>query len=337
MQALNPCHPIMTVSRAIPAPDDPPIRIGVSACLIGQEVRFDGGHKRNEFITEIFGRFVEFVPVCPEFELGLGVPRETLRLVKGQDGKVSLIANESGIDHTMAMRAFADRRTASLAGEDLSGYLLKKDSPSCGMERVKVYGLRGTPSRDGRGLYAASLLNRYPNLPVEEEGRLNDPRLRENFIERVFAYRRLRTFFASRWTIGRLVAFHTAHKLQLLAHAPIAYSELGRFVANAKGVAKGEVRDHYETTFMAALKQLATPARHTNVLQHMTGYFSKHLETASRRELMLLIDDYRHSLVPLIVPITLIRHYVRVYSVSYLERQSYLEPHPKELMLRNHV
>jgi uncharacterized protein YbgA (DUF1722 family)/uncharacterized protein YbbK (DUF523 family) len=324
-------------TTATPAENDPPIRIGVSACLLGQEVRFDGGHKRNEFITDIFGRFVEFVPVCPEFELGLGVPRETLRLVKDRDANVSLVSNKSGIDHTVAMRAFVDRRTAGLTREDLSGYLLKKDSPSCGMERVKVYGPGGMPSRDGRGLYAASLLSRYPNLPVEEEGRLNDPRLRENFIERVFAYRRLRTFFAGRWTIGGLVAFHTAHKLQLLAHSPVAYAELGRFVANAKPMGRVDVRDHYESAFMTALVRLATPARHTNVLQHMAGYFSDHLDTAARAELTSLIDDYRCGLVPLIVPITLIRHYVRLHSVSYLEGQVYLEPHPKELMLRNHV
>jgi uncharacterized protein YbgA (DUF1722 family)/uncharacterized protein YbbK (DUF523 family) len=327
----------MTASEPSPTAAHPPIRIGVSGCLIGQEVRFDGGHKRNEFITETLGRFVEFVPVCPELELGLGVPRETLRLVRDRSGNISLVSNKNGIDHTAAMRRFADRRTTALACEDLSGYLLKKDSPSCGMERVKIYGTGGMPSRDGRGLFAASLLSHYPNLPVEEEGRLNDLRLRENFIERVFAYRRLRTFFAGRWNIGRLVAFHTSHKLQLLAHAPAAYAELGRFVANAKGVGKTQVRDQYETTFMTALKQLATPARHTNVLQHMAGYFSDNLDSASRIELTSLIDDYRLGLVPLIAPITLIRHYVRLYAVGYLEGQVYLEPHPKELMLRNHV
>jgi len=327
----------MSVAATVPASEDPPIRIGVSACLLGQEVRFDGGHKRNEFITETLGRFVEFVPVCPEFELGLGVPRETLRLVKDLHGNVSLISNKRGIDHTAAMGIFAERRTASLTREALSGYLLKKDSPSCGMERVKVYGSGGMPSRDGRGLYAAGLLSRYPNLPVEEEGRLNDPRLRENFIERVFAYRRLRSFFGGRWTIGGLVAFHTAHKLQLLAHAPATYRELGRLVADAKGASRTEVRDHYESRFMTALKQIATPARHTNVLQHMAGYFSNKLDAASRNELVTLIDDYRRGLVPLIVPMTLIRHYVRLHSISYLEGQLYLEPHPKELMLRNHV
>jgi uncharacterized protein YbgA (DUF1722 family)/uncharacterized protein YbbK (DUF523 family) len=319
------------------SPNNAPIRIGVSACLLGAEVRFDGGHKRNEFITATFGRFVEFVPICPEMELGLGVPRETLRLVKDDSGGVRMAGRQSGIDHTSAMRSWSDRRTASLAREDLSGYLLKKDSPSCGMEQVKVYGGAGQPSRDGRGLYAASLMRRYPHLPVEEEGRLNDPRLRENFIERVFAYRRLRTFFASRWTMGGLVRFHTAHKLQLLAHAPSAYAELGRFVANAKGMDRTEVRDHYESAFMATLARLATPARHANVLQHMAGYLRDHLDSASRQELAALIGDYRMGLVPLIAPITLIRHYVRRFTIKYLEGQVYLEPHPKELMLRNHV
>jgi uncharacterized protein YbgA (DUF1722 family)/uncharacterized protein YbbK (DUF523 family) len=316
---------------------DRPIRIGVSACLIGQAVRFDGGHKRNEFIIETLGRFVELVPVCPEFELGLGVPRETLRLVRDHDANVSLVANESGIDHTAAMRRFANRRTTGLAREGLSGYLLKKDSPSCGMERVKVYGTRTAPSRDGRGLYAASLMSRYPSLPVEEEGRLNDPRLRENFIERVFAYRRLRTFFDSRWTIDGLIAFHTVHKLQLLAHAPREYAHLGRFVASANEVGKAKLRDHYEAEFMAILKHLATPARHENVLRQAIGYFKDKLDTAALRELTSLIEDYRRNLVPLIVPITLIRHYVRAYAVTDLEGQIYLEPHPKELLLCNHV
>jgi uncharacterized protein YbgA (DUF1722 family)/uncharacterized protein YbbK (DUF523 family) len=322
---------------ATPNTGDPPIRIGISACLIGQEVRFDGGHKRNEFIVETLGRFVEFVPVCPEFELGLGVPRETLRLVKAADGSITLISNKSGADHTAAMRTWSDRRTAGFGGEDLSGYLLKKDSPSCGMERVKVYGASGMPSRDGRGLFAASLLAHYPNLPVEEEGRLNDPRLRENFIERVFAYRRLKTFFGGRWTTAGLVAFHTAHKLQLLAHSPAEYTALGQFIAKAKETKRAELREHYETEFMRALARLATPARHTNVLQHMAGYLRDRLDPASRQEMAAVIEDYRIGLVPLIVPITLIRHYVRLFAISYLDGQAYLEPHPKELMLRNHV
>lgn len=316
--------------------DDRPIRIGTSACLLGQEVRFDGGHKRSDFLADVFGPFVQFVPVCPEVEIGLGVPRETLRLVRIGD-ETRLVGNKSGADQTSSMRRYAEDRTKALAHDDLSGYVLKKDSPSCGMERVRVYGDSGIPTRNGRGLYADALLRHYPNLPVEEEGRLNDAHLRENFIERVFAYRRLKTFFAGRWTTGGLVALHTAHKLQLLAHSPRAYTELGRMVAGASTIALDELRDRYERGFMEALSKIATAARQVNVLQHMTGYFRDRLDAASRRELADVIEDYRHGLVPLIVPITLVRHYVRLLDVTYLRGQVYLEPHPKELMLRNHV
>ena len=316
-----------------------PIRIGVSSCLLGEEVRFDGGHKRSDFLTETLGRFVEFVPVCPELEIGLGVPRESIRLVRGSDhaDAVRLVGNKTGLDHTDEMNAYAERRTTALCCEELSGYLLKKDSPSCGMERVRVYATSGMATRDGAGLFASALMRRYPSLPVEEEGRLNDPHLRENFVERVFAYRRLRSFFSSRWTLGGLVQFHTVHKLVLMAHSPKAYSELGRFVANAKRLARDQVRDDYELAFMDALKKLATTARHTNVLHHMLGYLRDHLDVTARAELVALIDDYRRGLVPLVVPITLFRHYVREFNVAYLRNQVYLEPHPKELMLRNHV
>jgi uncharacterized protein YbgA (DUF1722 family)/uncharacterized protein YbbK (DUF523 family) len=318
---------------------DLPIRIGVSSCLIGANVRFDGGHKRSDFLIDTLGSFVEFVPVCPEVEIGLGVPRETLRLVRDKNAArvARLVANNTGIDHTDKMNSYASRRVIALGREELSGYVLKKDSPSCGMERVRVYGSLGMPARDGSGLFAAALMRRYPSLPVEEEGRLGDAQLRENFVERLFAYRRLRSFFASRWTLGGLVRFHTAHKLALMAHSPKAYSELGRFVANAKRLARDKVAEHYEFAFMEALKKIATRARHTNVMHHMLGYLRPHLEQDSRDELVTLIGDYRRGLVPLIVPITLLRHHVRKFDIAYLRGQVYLEPHPKELMLRNHV
>lgn len=318
---------------------DEPIRIGVSSCLLGEQVRFDGGHKRSDFLTETLGRFVEFVPVCPEMEIGLGVPRESIRLVRGPDhaDAIRLVGNKTGLDHTDKMHAYVERRIAALGHAELSGYVLKKDSPSCGMERVWVYGPSGMPARNGVGLFASALMCRYPSLPVEEEGRLNDSHLRENFVERVFAYRRLRSFFSARWTPGGLVQFHTAHKLVLMAHSPKAYSELGRFVANAKRPARDQVRSDYELEFMDALKKVATTARHTNVLHHMLGYLREHLAATARSELVTLIDDYHRGLVPLIVPITLFRHYVREFGITYLRGQVYLEPHPKELMLRNHV
>ncbi len=312
------------------------IRIGVSSCLLGNEVRFDGGHKRNEFVTDIFGPFVEFVPVCPEVEIGMGTPRESIALHRS-GGEVLLLGNRSGADFTAKMRTYTEKRTRALEADELSGYILKKDSPSCGMERVRLYGENGMPSRDGVGMFASALMRRYPNLPVEEEGRLTDAKLRENFVERVFAYQRLQDFFAKRWTQGALIAFHTTHKLVLLAHSPSAYRELGRYVAEAKKVPRAEFRREYETRFMSALKKLATPPRHVNVMQHMIGYFREHLDEVARRELASLIEDYAHGLVPLIVPLTLIRHYVRRFEVEYLAGQIYLNPHPKELMLLNHV
>ena len=299
-------------------------------------MRFDGGHKRDAFLTETFGRFVEWVPVCPEVECGFGTPREAMRLVRAGPG-VRLLTVKTSIDLTEAMERYSRSRVAALADEDLSGYVLKKDSPSCGLERVKVYDRHGTPARGGRGLFAAALVEAFPHLPVEEEGRLADPRLRDNFIERVFAYWRLRGLFASRWTVGDLVRFHTAHKLLVLAHAPERYRRLGRLVAGARGMARRNLEQRYVAGFMDALAELATTRRHTNVLQHMAGYFKDRLDAASKRELAGTIDDYRRGLVPLVVPLTLIRHHARMLDVAYLVGQTYLEPHPKELMLRNHV
>ena len=312
-----------------------PIRIGVSSCLLGCKVRFDGGHKRDGFLVDTFGNWVQWVPVCPEVEIGMGTPRESIRLVSGAGG-VRVLAPKSGTDWTEAMTAFAAARVEELAAEELCGYVLKKGSPTCGLERVKVYGA-GMPTKSGRGVFAEALLARFPNLPVEEEGRLGDPRLRDNFVERVFAYHRLRRFFAGRWTAGGLVAFHTAHKLQLMAHAPAAYAALGRLVAGAKSAPREKFRRTYEDAFMAGLKTIATAKRNTNVLHHILGYFKTLLEAASRAELLGLIEDYRTGVVPLVVPVTLIRHYVRLFEVTYLAGQTYLEPHPKELMLRNHV
>ena len=313
-----------------------PIRIGVSSCLLGETVRFDGGHKRHEFLTETFGRFVEWVPVCPEVECGLGTPREPMRLVATDKG-VRLLTVKTGVDLTERLDAFARRRANALVKEDLSGYVLKKDSPSCGLARVKVYEADDRPTRSGQGLFAARLVEQFPDLPVEEEGRLSDPRLRENFVERVFAYWRLRGLFAGRWNAGAIVRFHTAHKLILMAHSPDAYRELGRLVARLRDLSRKQIEQRYTAAFMAALAVIATPRRHTNVLQHMAGYLKEQLDGAAKAELLSAIDDYRRELVPLIVPLTLLRHYVRVHDVSYLAGQLYLEPHPKELMLRNHV
>ena len=284
----------------------------------------------------MLGPLVEWVKVCPEVESGMGTPRESIRLVD-ERGTIRLLTVKTGVDHTASMTAYSARKVMELAAEDLCGYVLKKDSPSCGMTRVKVYSGREPGKRTGVGVFAQALLARFPHLPVEEEGRLTDPRLRENFIERVFAYRRLRDLFESRWTVGDLVRFHTAHKLVLLAHSTRAYTRLGRVVAGAKSADRDALRAGYAAGFMHALAMIATPERHTNVLQHMAGYFKKSLDAASRAELQAAIEDYRLGLVPLIVPVTLFRHHVRVHDVAYLAGQVYLAPHPKELMLRNHV
>jgi uncharacterized protein YbgA (DUF1722 family)/uncharacterized protein YbbK (DUF523 family) len=327
----------LTVQRSTFNSRTDPIRIGISTCLLGQHVRYDGGHKRDAFLVETFGPLIEWVPVCPEVEVGLGTPRESMRLVKDAEG-VRLVTVKTRVDHSAALRRFAVRRVAALGRLGLCGYVLKKDSPSCGMARVKVYDpAGGMPAKTGTGLFARALMEAEPLLPVEEEGRLNDPVLRESFVERVFAYGRLRALFAGRWTLGALVSFHAAHKLQLLSHSPQSYQELGRLVAGAKHIERRELRRRYEAGFMKGLAVLATRARHVNVLQHILGYFKRNLDDASRRELLSLTDDYRAALVPLVVPITLVRHHVRRCGVAYLEGQTYLEPHPKELMLRNHV
>jgi uncharacterized protein YbgA (DUF1722 family)/uncharacterized protein YbbK (DUF523 family) len=317
-------------------PSVPPIRIGISACLLGERVRYDGGHKRQDYLVDTLGSFVECVPVCPEVELGLGTPRETLRLVRIGES-VRMVMPKTGADYTDAMRTFARRRVSEFEKEDLCGYILKKDSPSCGMERVRLFDPAGVPTKSGRGLFAETLFAHLPNLPVEEEGRLLDARLRENFIERVFAYRCLRTLFAGRWTLADLVAFHTTHKLLLMAHSPRTYASLGRLVAGGKALSRAELRSRYEAEFMRGLAEIATTRRQTNVLQHIVGYLRPHLDAASRNELLALVEDYRRGLIPLIVPLTLIRHYVRRFEIPYLLGQVYLDPHPKELMLRNHV
>ena len=313
-----------------------PIRVGISACLLGREVRFDGGHKRDPFLTDTFGRFVEWVPVCPEVEAGFGTPRESMRLVRA-DGRIRVLTHKTARDVTAMLDDYVTRRVPELADAELSGYILKKDSPSCGMERVKVYDAYNVPERSGRGRFADALITRYPDLPVEEEGRLSDPRLRESFVDRVYTYWRLRELFRGTWTVGDLVRFHTAYKLILMAYSPQAYRQLGQLVADAASVPHDELPERYTHALMAALSRPATRRRHTNVLQHMAGYFKHTIEPSSKAELAAAIEDYRRGLVPLIVPITLVRHHVLACGVKYLDGQLYLDPHPRELMLRNFV
>jgi len=301
-------------------------------------VRFDGQHKRDAYVVDVLGRQLRLVPVCPEIEVGMGVPRDSVRLVR--DGALTrMIAPRTGRDYTDEMNDWAEARVRALDGERLCGYVLKKDSPSCGMERVKVYASAKTEAapvgKTGTGLFAVALRRRFPSLPIEEEGRLNDAGLREGFVERVFAYHRVQALFTGRWTVGQLVAFHAAHKLSLLAHSPAAYRALGRLVAEAKALPRAELRDRYIAGFMAALEKPATPGRHANVLLHMVGYFKRTLDADARAELLSVIADFREGRAPLIAPLTLLRHHVRRVGVPYLAGQVYLNPDPREVSLRN--
>ena len=316
----------------------PRIRVGISSCLLGEKVRFDGGHKREPFLTDTLAAHVEWVAVCPEVEMGLGTPRETLRLIRQAPGEpLRMLTTRTAIDHTDGMNTWARGRLDELAHDepDLCGYVLKKDSPSCGMLRVKTYSGDAMPERNGVGLYASALLRRFPLLPVEEEGRLNDPRLRENFIERVYSYRRLKDLFVPGWSLGDLIKFHTAHKMALLAHSTTRYNDMGRLVARGKDLTASELRDAYEQSFMATLAILATTRRHTNVLTHMMGHLKKLLDADAKRELLDSIEEYRTGVVALVVPLTLLRHYVRLHRIDYLAGQIYLDPYPRDLMLRN--
>lgn len=313
-----------------------PTRIGVSRCLLGEEVRYDGGHRRDRFLTDVLGRYVEWVPICPEVEAGLGTPREPMRLI-GDPQHPRLVTIESGIDHTHALETMTTNRIEKLKKLDLSGYVFKKGSPSCGIERVRLYNEQGMPSRKGVGLFARAFMKQFPLTPVEEEGRLCDPTLRENFIERVFCYRRWQDLIQRGATKQALVRFHTIHKYLLMAHHPQQYEVLGRLIGQAHHYRPKELAHRYGDLFMNTLAVKATARKHVNVLQHMIRHFKDRLSAHEKSELLSVIGDYHRGLSPLVVPLTLIKHYVRIFDVSYIREQVYLNPHPKELMLRKHV
>ena len=312
------------------------IRLGISSCLLGEEVRFNGGHVRNDFLLNSLGRWVEWIPVCPEVEYGLGVPRENLRLI-GDRKQPELVAPKSGTNHTEGMTSWSRGRIEELQRENLDGFVLKKDSPSCGPFRVKVYDHNTVPQRSGRGLFAAELTQAMSLLPIEDEGRLNDPHLRENFIERIFAYRRWNELLQSP-SPAALVDFHTRHKLTLMAHSPEGQKSLGRLVAQAGSEPLEDLLGAYSQELMAVLSAVVKRKRHTNVLHHVMGYLKTQLEAEDKQELLEVIDEYRLGRLPLIVPITLLKHHLRRNQVhEWLLQQVYLNPYPSELMLRNHV
>jgi uncharacterized protein YbgA (DUF1722 family)/uncharacterized protein YbbK (DUF523 family) len=313
------------------------IRIGISSCLLGENVRYDGGHRLDRFLTETLGKYVEYVPVCPEVECGFPIPREAMRLV-GDPESPRLLTVRSKQDHTERMLAWARKRVAELEKENLCGFVFKSDSPSSGRFKVKVYDAKGSPPvRKGVGLFARTFAEHFPRIPTEDDGRLHDPEIRENFIERIFAFQRWRELIEKGKSRGGLVEFHTRHKLLILSHSEKHYREMGRLVARAKELGPIRLYDEYERLLMEALTLFSTPKKHTNVLMHMMGYMKEHLTADEKQEMLSILENYRHELIPLIVPVTLLNHYVRKYAEPYLAVQLYLNPHPLELKLRNHV
>jgi uncharacterized protein YbgA (DUF1722 family)/uncharacterized protein YbbK (DUF523 family) len=310
-----------------------PLRLGVSACLLGAKVRFDGGHKRNRFIIEELGAHFEFVPFCPEVAIGMGAPRPPIRLVGEVQAPRAVGSRDDSLDVTDALREYSATTAARLGG--VCGFVFKKDSPSCGIERVKVYSNTGMPHRDGSGIFARAVQEANPLLPVEEEGRLNDPGLRENFISRVLVYARWQALRRQPLSKKGIIDFHTRHKLLLLAHSPSAYRELGGLLARLDNASLDALADRYIERLMQVLKTQASRKRHVNVLQHLLGYLRKQVDDANRADLANVIDDYRRGLVPLVVPVTLLQHHFRRNPNPYISRQVYLNPHPRELMLRN--
>lgn len=312
------------------------IRLGISSCLLGENVRYNGGHKLDRFLRDTLGRYTEYVPVCPEVECGLSIPREAMRLV-GDPVAPRLLTRNTLIDHTDRMKRWTAKRLKELEKEDLRGFIFKSRSPSSGMTGVKVYDETGTRIKKGRGLFAGPFMDRFPVIPVEDDGRLHDPGLRENFIERIFTYDRWREMESSGRTAGKLVEFHARHKYLILSHSRKTLKELGALTARAGKMPAAELYGKYVSTLMEGMKLAATPKKNTDVLMHIMGYFKKDLSGDEKKELLEIIERYRTGLIPLIVPITLLNHYVRKYSPEYLMKQYYLDPHPDELMLRNHV
>ncbi len=312
------------------------IKIGISTCLLGEKVRYDGGHKLDRFLTETLGQYVEYVPVCPEVECGLPIPRESMHL-EGNPDFPRLITSHTKQDLTERMVQWAQKRVLELEKKDLCGFIFKSHSPSSGMERIRVYNERGMPVKKGIGIFARIFMEHFPLLPVEDEGRLHDPKLRENFIERIFTLKRWRKLLTTKETPGSLVDFHTKHKLLILSHSPKHHQMMGRLVGQAKNLPLNELYSQYQSLFLESLRLKTTYKKNANVLQHMMGYFREELSSDEKKELLEIIELYRKGYIPLILPLTLINHYVRKYDQPYLKEQVYLNPHPIELQLRNHV
>jgi len=312
------------------------IKLGISTCLLGENVRYDGGHKLDRFLSETLGQYVEYVPVCPEVECGLPVPRESMHL-EGDPDSPRLVTIRTKQDMTDRMIGWALKRVAEPEKEDLGGFIFKSDSPSSGMEGINVYNEKGIPVKKGVGIFARIFMEHFPLLPIEDEGRLHDSKLRDNFIERIFALKRWRGVLQRKESRRNIVDFHARHKLLILSHSPKFYQMMGKLVAKAKDLPLKELYQKCQTLLMESLYLKTSPKKNANVLQHMMGYFKEQLSSDEKQELLDVIDHYKKEYIPLILPITLIQHYVRKYDQPYLKGQVYLNPHPLELQLRNHV
>ena len=311
--------------------DTPAIRIGISACLLGEQVRYDGGHKRLPFASDELARHFDFVKICPEQAIGMGVPRPTIRLVGDPDSPRLVGSSDSSLDVTEKMTVFARDTAATL--DYISGYILCAKSPSCGMERVPVYSDSGVGlGKVGVGLFAKQLMAAHPLLPVEENGRLNDVHLRENFVLRVVAYARWQAMAAEGLNAKRLQDFHRRHKFLLLAHNQPIYRELGPIVAEAGDV--NEIGDRYISKFMQAIRHPASVKNHTNTLMHIQGFFKEHLDASDKAQLSEVIRDYSEGLLPLLVPLEMLGMFLKKYQVDYLLDQYYFTPYPRDMKLR---
>ncbi|MCP4569616.1 MAG: DUF1722 domain-containing protein [FCB group bacterium] len=310
------------------------IKLGVSSCLLGEKSRYNSGHKRNAYIADILGQYFQFVAICPELEVGMDVPREPVRLM-GAFNNPKLIGVKTGTDWTERMNKYARRRVSKADLKDISGYILKEKSPSCGGDRVKVYGHKGTSRQNGVGLFAAALMKRFPYLPMEEEGRLEDAAVLENFITRIFAYNRLQQLHKQPFSRQRMTDIHTAHKYLLLAHHPEKYRQLSYLTEDVKNYLPTEFKEKYQTLFMQILMYKATVKKNVIVLQRMAGCLKNKISVKERQDLASAIEKYHRELVQLKVPLTLIRNLAEKYEIAALQSQVYLNPHPQELLLRN--
>lgn len=311
------------------------INIGISACLVGQKVRYNGDGLKPTLINEQFTKYFGYVPFCPEVDIGMTIPREAVRLEK-KDGNIRLWASKSETDYTEKMLDYSHKKVQELARLNISGYILKKDSPTCGMERVKIYDHNGVPAKSGVGLFAKILKERFPLVPIEEEGRLNDMRLRERFVERVFAFRRLQDFLTDNPTLGKLMQFHTAHKMLLMAHHPQKYRALGHALANARKENLSVYLLEYSNAFMEIMSGHTSLKKQTDVLFHLFGFFKKEISSAEKEEFLELVKQYKNKMIPMIVPITMLRHYLKKYPVDWLKAQVYFDPYPEALLLRSY-